>query len=204
MCSLFALNHWWFVDHFFAFFVSQWLDLHLKENVPPSLLLLSRAMYLTDLTPKPPIIPPVPKLEVNTQYTHTSKPDVVNCSLSALKTKWGPSSCLGLPLTFETLTNWCLDLNQEEMQTGTSLHKRRLICYHCMVVMDWCALSTFSLSVSQKATPPVEAETAAKGNPLSSSVEVLVDSAPVIKDRKVGLLLCHQPINVFKCVKGIV
>ncbi|XP_031433897.1 LETM1 domain-containing protein LETM2, mitochondrial isoform X2 [Clupea harengus] len=43
--------------------LQQWLDLHLKENVPPSLLLLSRAMYLTDLTPKPPIIPPVPKLE---------------------------------------------------------------------------------------------------------------------------------------------
>lgn len=46
--------------------VLQWLDLHLKENVPPSLLLLSRAMYLTDLKPKPPVIPPVPKLEVRT------------------------------------------------------------------------------------------------------------------------------------------
>ncbi|XP_048876300.1 LETM1 domain-containing protein LETM2, mitochondrial isoform X2 [Brienomyrus brachyistius] len=44
--------------------LQQWLDLHLKENVPPSLLLLSRAMYLTDLTPKAPVIPPVPKLEV--------------------------------------------------------------------------------------------------------------------------------------------
>ncbi|XP_048114933.1 LETM1 domain-containing protein LETM2, mitochondrial isoform X1 [Alosa alosa] len=43
--------------------LQQWVDLHLKENVPPSLLLLSRAMYLTDLTPKPPVIPPVPKLE---------------------------------------------------------------------------------------------------------------------------------------------
>ncbi|XP_061585453.1 LETM1 domain-containing protein LETM2, mitochondrial [Cololabis saira] len=43
--------------------IQQWLDLHLKENVPPSLLLLSRAMYLTDLKPKPPVIPPVPKLE---------------------------------------------------------------------------------------------------------------------------------------------
>ncbi|XP_028830130.1 LETM1 domain-containing protein LETM2, mitochondrial [Denticeps clupeoides] len=43
--------------------LQQWLDLHLKENVPPSLLLLSRAMYLTDLTPKAPIIPPIPKLE---------------------------------------------------------------------------------------------------------------------------------------------
>uniref|UniRef100_A0A8C7YC62 Leucine zipper-EF-hand containing transmembrane protein 2 n=1 Tax=Oryzias sinensis TaxID=183150 RepID=A0A8C7YC62_9TELE len=43
--------------------LQQWLDLHLKENVPPSLLLLSRAMYLTDLKPKAPVIPPVPKLE---------------------------------------------------------------------------------------------------------------------------------------------
>ncbi|KAM9858569.1 LETM1 domain-containing protein LETM2, mitochondrial [Aulostomus maculatus] len=46
--------------------MQQWLDLHLKENVPPSLLLLSRAMYLTDLKPKPPVIPPVPKLEKST------------------------------------------------------------------------------------------------------------------------------------------
>lgn len=43
--------------------MQQWLDLHLKENVPPSLLLLSRAMYLTELKPKAPVIPPVPKLE---------------------------------------------------------------------------------------------------------------------------------------------
>ncbi|KAJ8005761.1 hypothetical protein DPEC_G00121250 [Dallia pectoralis] len=43
--------------------MQQWLDLHLKENVPPSLLLLSRAMYLTDLKPVIPVIPPVPKLE---------------------------------------------------------------------------------------------------------------------------------------------
>lgn len=43
--------------------MQQWLDLHLNENVPPSLLLLSRAMYLTDLKPKPHVIPPVPKIE---------------------------------------------------------------------------------------------------------------------------------------------
>ncbi|XP_061623594.1 LETM1 domain-containing protein LETM2, mitochondrial [Phyllopteryx taeniolatus] len=46
--------------------LQQWLDLHLNENVPPSLLLLSRAMYLTDLKPKAPVIPPVPKLEKTT------------------------------------------------------------------------------------------------------------------------------------------
>ncbi|XP_029459798.1 LETM1 domain-containing protein LETM2, mitochondrial isoform X2 [Rhinatrema bivittatum] len=46
--------------------IAQWIDLHLKENVPPSLLLLSRAMYLTDVKPKPIQIPTieVPKAEV--------------------------------------------------------------------------------------------------------------------------------------------
>ncbi|XP_060549579.1 LETM1 domain-containing protein LETM2, mitochondrial isoform X2 [Pantherophis guttatus] len=33
--------------------LNQWLDLNLKEKVPPSLLLLSRALYLTDVSPKP-------------------------------------------------------------------------------------------------------------------------------------------------------
>ncbi|XP_042742209.1 LETM1 domain-containing protein LETM2, mitochondrial isoform X1 [Lagopus leucura] len=33
--------------------LKQWLDLHLKENVPPSLLLLSRALYLIDVKPQP-------------------------------------------------------------------------------------------------------------------------------------------------------
>uniref|UniRef100_A0A2D4MSA4 Letm1 RBD domain-containing protein n=1 Tax=Micrurus spixii TaxID=129469 RepID=A0A2D4MSA4_9SAUR len=32
--------------------LNQWLDLNLKEKVPPSLLLLSRALYLTDVNPK--------------------------------------------------------------------------------------------------------------------------------------------------------
>uniref|UniRef100_A0A3B5L0M7 Leucine zipper-EF-hand containing transmembrane protein 2 n=1 Tax=Xiphophorus couchianus TaxID=32473 RepID=A0A3B5L0M7_9TELE len=55
--------------------LQQWLDLHLNENVPPSLLLLSRAMYLTDLQPKPPVIPPVPKLEAKaaTEVSQKSK-----------------------------------------------------------------------------------------------------------------------------------
>ncbi|KAI4875237.1 hypothetical protein NFI96_010715 [Prochilodus magdalenae] len=79
--------------------LQQWLDLHLKENVPPSLLLLSRAMYLTDLKPKPPVIPPVPKLE-------------------------------------------------------------------------------------KAAVTPADDEASATGKPVSGSMEVLVDSAPVIKDRK--------------------
>lgn len=37
--------------------ILQWLDLHLKENVPPSLLLLSRTFYLIDVKPKPIEIP---------------------------------------------------------------------------------------------------------------------------------------------------
>lgn len=43
--------------------MKQWLDLHLKENVPPSLLLLSRALYLTDVKPKP-IMPVKQTVEV--------------------------------------------------------------------------------------------------------------------------------------------
>ncbi|KAM4747963.1 LETM1 domain-containing protein LETM2, mitochondrial [Rhinophrynus dorsalis] len=43
--------------------MKQWLDLHLKENVPPSLLLLSRALYLTDIKPKP-VIPLKQTIEV--------------------------------------------------------------------------------------------------------------------------------------------
>ncbi|XP_074064950.1 LETM1 domain-containing protein LETM2, mitochondrial isoform X2 [Macrotis lagotis] len=38
--------------------LTQWLDLHLKENVPPSLLLLSRTFYLVDVNPMPIEIPP--------------------------------------------------------------------------------------------------------------------------------------------------
>ncbi|KFO84881.1 hypothetical protein N320_06016, partial [Buceros rhinoceros silvestris] len=40
----------------------QWLDLHLKENVPPSLLLLSRALYLIDTKPQS---APVPQNKVS-------------------------------------------------------------------------------------------------------------------------------------------
>ncbi|XP_049627815.1 LETM1 domain-containing protein LETM2, mitochondrial [Suncus etruscus] len=37
--------------------LTEWQDLHLKENVPPSLLLLSRTFYLLDVKPKPVEIP---------------------------------------------------------------------------------------------------------------------------------------------------
>ncbi|XP_045444829.1 LETM1 domain-containing protein LETM2, mitochondrial isoform X2 [Pipistrellus kuhlii] len=38
--------------------LTEWQDLHLKENVPPSLLLMSRTFYLIDVKPKPIEIPP--------------------------------------------------------------------------------------------------------------------------------------------------
>uniref|UniRef100_A0A8D2MVS4 Letm1 RBD domain-containing protein n=1 Tax=Zonotrichia albicollis TaxID=44394 RepID=A0A8D2MVS4_ZONAL len=37
--------------------LGQWLDLHLKENIPSSLLLLSRALYLIDVKPQSVPIP---------------------------------------------------------------------------------------------------------------------------------------------------
>ncbi|XP_045848198.1 LETM1 domain-containing protein LETM2, mitochondrial isoform X2 [Meles meles] len=37
--------------------LTEWQDLHLKENVPPSLLLLSRTFYLIDVKPEPIEIP---------------------------------------------------------------------------------------------------------------------------------------------------
>ncbi|XP_021092457.1 LOW QUALITY PROTEIN: LETM1 domain-containing protein LETM2, mitochondrial [Heterocephalus glaber] len=37
--------------------LTEWLDLHLQENVPPSLLLLSCTFYLIDVKPKPTEIP---------------------------------------------------------------------------------------------------------------------------------------------------
>ncbi len=76
--------------------------------------------------------------------------------------------------------------------------------YMLSCCVNGCYGLIFIMSVSQKATlPPVEAETTAKGNPLSSSVEVLVDSAPVIKDRKVGMLLNHPSINQFLSLQGL-
>ncbi|XP_053727833.1 LETM1 domain-containing protein LETM2, mitochondrial [Synchiropus splendidus] len=64
--------------------LQQWLDLHLKENVPPSLLLLSRAMYLTDLKPKPPVIPPVPKLEKTPPPAENKTPNTTSVGTDML------------------------------------------------------------------------------------------------------------------------
>ncbi|XP_048379189.1 LETM1 domain-containing protein LETM2, mitochondrial isoform X1 [Stegostoma tigrinum] len=54
--------------------LTQWLQLHLKENVPPSLLLLSRAMYLTDIKPKT-VIQKVPKIELGITGSLKKEPE---------------------------------------------------------------------------------------------------------------------------------
>ncbi|XP_046319834.1 LOW QUALITY PROTEIN: LETM1 domain-containing protein LETM2, mitochondrial [Marmota monax] len=57
--------------------LTEWLDLHLKENVPPSLLLLSRTFYLIDVKPEPIEIPQsgeVPKTD-NPVESPTTSPD---------------------------------------------------------------------------------------------------------------------------------
>ncbi|XP_075412785.1 LETM1 domain-containing protein LETM2, mitochondrial [Tenrec ecaudatus] len=58
--------------------LTEWQDLHLKENVPPSLLLLSRTFYLIDVKPKPIEIPPsmeVPKTDIPLEPSTSPEPD---------------------------------------------------------------------------------------------------------------------------------
>ncbi|KAM4837092.1 LETM1 domain-containing protein LETM2, mitochondrial isoform 1-T2 [Thomomys bottae] len=71
---------------------TEWLDLHLKENVPPSLLLLSRTFYLIDVKPKPIEIPPsiqAPKtnISVKSSTSSESKENVVDCAPQLKGTK---------------------------------------------------------------------------------------------------------------------
>ncbi|XP_072806333.1 LETM1 domain-containing protein LETM2, mitochondrial isoform X3 [Vicugna pacos] len=66
----------------FEFCPLQWQDLHLKENVPPSLLLLSRTFYLIDVKPKPIEIPlsgeaPKTEIPVGSPTSPESKENVV-------------------------------------------------------------------------------------------------------------------------------
>nr|XP_048312388.1 LETM1 domain-containing protein LETM2, mitochondrial isoform X3 [Myodes glareolus] len=63
--------------------LTEWLDLHLKENVPPSLLLLSRTFYLIDVKPKPIELPPdieapKPNLVVTSSTSPESQENVVD------------------------------------------------------------------------------------------------------------------------------
>ncbi|XP_060038450.1 LETM1 domain-containing protein LETM2, mitochondrial isoform X3 [Erinaceus europaeus] len=71
--------------------LTEWLDLHLKENVPPSLLLLSRTFYLIDVKPKPIEIPlsgETPKTHVPVESpTSESKENVVDAAPQPKGTK---------------------------------------------------------------------------------------------------------------------
>ncbi|KAF3825471.1 hypothetical protein GH733_005453, partial [Mirounga leonina] len=69
-----------------------WQDLHLKENVPPSLLLLSRTFYLIDVKPKPIEIPlsgesPKPDIPVESPTSPESKETLVDLAPSLKGTK---------------------------------------------------------------------------------------------------------------------
>ncbi|KAM9622523.1 LETM1 domain-containing protein LETM2, mitochondrial isoform 2-T2 [Trichechus inunguis] len=72
--------------------LTEWQDLHLKENVPPSLLLLSRTFYLIDVKPKPIEIPPsveVPKsdIPVGSSASPESKENMVDFAPQLTETK---------------------------------------------------------------------------------------------------------------------
>ncbi|XP_054556869.1 LETM1 domain-containing protein LETM2, mitochondrial isoform X2 [Talpa occidentalis] len=63
--------------------LTEWQDLHLKENVPPSLLLLSRTFYLIDVKPKPIEIPlseepPMTNIPVESTTSPKSKENMVD------------------------------------------------------------------------------------------------------------------------------
>ncbi|XP_046504694.1 LETM1 domain-containing protein LETM2, mitochondrial isoform X3 [Equus quagga] len=70
----------------------EWQDLHLKENVPPSLLLLSRTFYLIDVKPKPIEIPlsgeaPKMSVPVESPASPESKENVVDLAPQLKGTK---------------------------------------------------------------------------------------------------------------------
>ncbi|XP_004394490.1 PREDICTED: LETM1 domain-containing protein LETM2, mitochondrial isoform X4 [Odobenus rosmarus divergens] len=72
--------------------LTEWQDLHLKENVPPSLLLLSRTFYLIDVKPKPVEIPlsgesPKPDIPVESRTSPESKETLVDLAPSLKGTK---------------------------------------------------------------------------------------------------------------------
>uniref|UniRef100_A0A3Q2KLR1 Leucine zipper and EF-hand containing transmembrane protein 2 n=1 Tax=Equus caballus TaxID=9796 RepID=A0A3Q2KLR1_HORSE len=72
--------------------LTEWQDLHLKENVPPSLLLLSRTFYLIDVKPKPIEIPlsgeaPKMSVPVESPASPESKENVVDLAPQLKGTK---------------------------------------------------------------------------------------------------------------------
>lgn len=60
--------------------LTEWLDLHLKENVPPSLLLLSRTFYLIDVKPKPIELPPDIEDEEFVQLPPEASPHITSAA----------------------------------------------------------------------------------------------------------------------------
>ncbi|XP_040826541.1 LETM1 domain-containing protein LETM2, mitochondrial [Ochotona curzoniae] len=70
--------------------LTEWLDLHLKENVPPSLLLLSRTFYLIDVKPKPIEIPQsgeAPKTDMDLPASSDSREHMVDSTPQLKGTK---------------------------------------------------------------------------------------------------------------------
>ncbi|XP_057553245.1 LETM1 domain-containing protein LETM2, mitochondrial [Hippopotamus amphibius kiboko] len=72
--------------------LTEWQDLHLKENVPPSLLLLSRTFYLIDVKPKPIEIPlsgeaPKTDIPMGLPTSPESKANTVGLALQLKGTK---------------------------------------------------------------------------------------------------------------------
>ncbi|XP_078203642.1 LETM1 domain-containing protein LETM2, mitochondrial isoform X5 [Callithrix jacchus] len=89
--------------------LTEWQDLHLKENVPPSLLLLSRTFYLIDVKPKPIEIPLSGKDEDFIQSPPvTSSPTTPSTPLSLPKGSITTSKEAQLmpPSHLEHLTRW--------------------------------------------------------------------------------------------------
>ncbi|XP_019482368.1 PREDICTED: LETM1 domain-containing protein LETM2, mitochondrial isoform X4 [Hipposideros armiger] len=80
--------------------LTEWQDLHLKENVPPSLLLLSRTFYLIDMKPKPIEIPlsgeaPKTDIPMESPTSPESKENMVDLAPQLKGTK--DEKCMQLP-----------------------------------------------------------------------------------------------------------
>ncbi|XP_038950590.1 LETM1 domain-containing protein LETM2, mitochondrial isoform X2 [Rattus norvegicus] len=105
--------------------LTEWLDLHLKENVPPSLLLLSRTFYLIDVKPKPIELPPsieTPKtnLGIPSSPPPESKEDITDPApqLNGTKSSCCSSGWIQLQIP-------CLSLSSTEV---TGVHTQPVVC----------------------------------------------------------------------------
>uniref|UniRef100_A0A8C9ECQ1 Letm1 RBD domain-containing protein n=1 Tax=Phocoena sinus TaxID=42100 RepID=A0A8C9ECQ1_PHOSS len=87
--------------------LTEWQDLHLKENVPPSLLLLSRTFYLIDVKPKPtetPLSGEAPKMDIpaGSPTSSESKENTAGLALQLKGTK--DEELIQLPPATSSLT----------------------------------------------------------------------------------------------------